>query len=246
MSCCIEPDTALLGSAGGTNPERNRGTVGCMKLSAILPARRIPVVRVAAAMIAMFFVGGAVAKDGLFGEVTAAWVQAVGAIGAIWGAAVIAGRSEYQRLQEASAELLQARRIALATLRAGIHRFESVIDTLRDDRLAIDHSRRHTIVGALTVVRDQAAEFPKIAVESATCWHAFNLMQQGATMLIYRLDAFEREVEKHPPEAAALVLKGLAPPLQAIRDSVAGLCDNLQAEWGVAAEFPPFRDQPSA
>lgn len=49
-------------------------------------------VGVAAVLAAAFALGGAIAEDGLFGQVTAAWVQAIGSIAAISAAIWIAGR----------------------------------------------------------------------------------------------------------------------------------------------------------
>lgn len=74
------------------------------------PTAAVPVAAVAAGA---FLLGGAIREDGLFGATTAAWVQALGSIGAIWGAVGIAmrqARSDRARERRAQAHARMAAR----------------------------------------------------------------------------------------------------------------------------------------
>jgi hypothetical protein len=72
---------------------------------------------IAALAAVAFFMGGAIATDGLFGSVVAAWVQAIGSIGAIIGAIYVdrgSARRALLQQERAAAEREDARVSALS------------------------------------------------------------------------------------------------------------------------------------
>lgn len=93
----------------------------------------LPLISTLAICLVAVLLGGAVAKDGLFGSVTAAWVQALGAVGAVIGAIVVERGSTRRaiELQKKADEAREAARIramrhAADVLRYGADRAEKI------------------------------------------------------------------------------------------------------------------------
>lgn len=91
---------------------------------------------VLAALCAGFFLGGATAKDSnLFGQTVAAWIQAIGSIGAIYWASRMARRQRAHeiemRRQAAEIEDARMRMAARAAARLACERLQSLATELR-------------------------------------------------------------------------------------------------------------------
>jgi len=88
-------------------------------------------VGVVSTLAAAFALGGSIAADGLFGQVTAAWVQAIGSIAAITAAIWIAGRqfrqSEFHRWES------DANRISVA-----LHLAKQAVDAIAEAQSGVE------------------------------------------------------------------------------------------------------------
>lgn len=208
------PALFTAGGRGATFPTESDHGFDVAKLSPLT----VPVAA-ASAMVAAALVAGAIEHDpaGVFGQVVAAWVQALGSIGAIAGAAYLTDRqvrealAREQRDREAerthqkerdrtillaASRLVSAYRVKLQVL---VERMEQDVDELNvsyvgvPTRAGFDHALRNL------------TSFPLTQLTNMHALMTFTSATETAETVVGLLHAMAELSMKHPGHAGAIV-----------------------------------------
>lgn len=201
--------------------------------------RPVGTLTVLAVALASWFLGSAVAKEGPFGSSVAAWVQAIGSVGAIAGAAWIAGvqsrearaREERDRLADAEAarQAQQTKTLVCSRLISVFRiKVQTLFERLCEHADAGETPRIGHIVGrGFEVAFKNLAAFPVSELTNAGAVIAFaRALEDGDNMLILLSEL--RSNEDRSEDGGVALFAERRPVFQRIVDDFSALDDALR------------------
>jgi len=161
----------------------------------------------------------------------AAWVQAIGSIAAVVGAAWIAGRQSREAEQRARSEVEGLKKSAAILISYAAQRIDLIAKSA-DVQLKANKKMPSTLVDRLRLVGDQMDRFPLHRLADERAMHVFIVTRNRIAMIEQRCT--EISGAKAPGAAGATYFKSDISFLRAQSTQAAAYRDEMKGRFGLA------------